>query len=75
MSSKSVHPLKEIEIAIQRLPNGGGLPLPEQARIIARAHGGRGPNRDYLFATASHLAELGIEDADLSWLAAEVRGL
>jgi cation transport protein ChaC len=53
----------------------GGLPLPEQARIIARAHGGRGPNRDYLFATASHLAELGIEDAELSWLAAEVRGL
>ena len=31
MSSKSVHPLKEIEIAIQRLPNGGGLPLPAYA--------------------------------------------
>ncbi len=53
----------------------GGLAIAEQARIIARAAGGRGPNRDYLFATASHLAELGIEDADLSWLAAEVRGL
>jgi dUTP pyrophosphatase len=31
MSSKRVHPLKEIEIAIQRLPNGGGLPLPAYA--------------------------------------------
>lgn len=53
----------------------GGLALAEQARIIAHAQGGRGSNRDYLFATAHHLAELGIEDADLSWLAAEVRGL
>lgn len=53
----------------------GGLDLAEQARIIATAEGGRGSNRDYLFATAHHLAELGIEDADLSWLAAEVRGL
>lgn len=31
MSSKNVHSLKEIEIAIQRLPNGGGLPLPAYA--------------------------------------------
>ncbi len=31
MSSKSAHPLKEIKIAIQRLPNGGGLPLPAYA--------------------------------------------
>ena len=31
MSSKPVHPFKEIEIAIQRLPNGGGLPLPAYA--------------------------------------------
>ncbi len=36
MSSKSVHPSKNdpgtpIEIAIQRLPNGGGLPLPAYA--------------------------------------------
>lgn len=53
----------------------GGLPLPEQARIIAHAIGGRGPNRDYLFATADHLAELGIADADLTWLAAQVRAM
>ena len=53
----------------------GGLPLDEQARIIARAVGGRGPNRDYLHATADHLAELGIGDADLEWLSARVRDL
>lgn len=53
----------------------GGLPLEEQAQIIARAVGGRGPNRDYLFATASHLADLGIGDADLEWLAARVLSL
>jgi cation transport protein ChaC len=51
----------------------GGLDLEEQARIIARATGGRGPNRDYLLSTARHLADLGIEDADLAWLAARVQ--
>jgi cation transport protein ChaC len=51
----------------------GGLALEEQARIIAHAVGGRGPNRDYLWSTAAHLAELGIGDADLDWLAARVR--
>jgi len=51
----------------------GGLPLAEQAEIIARAVGGRGPNREYLFNTADHLADLGIEDAELSWLARAVR--
>jgi glutathione-specific gamma-glutamylcyclotransferase len=53
----------------------GGLPLEEQAQIIAHAVGGRGPNRDYLHATASHLAELGIADADLAWLSARVASL
>ncbi|NEY90704.1 gamma-glutamylcyclotransferase [Rhodobacteraceae bacterium KMS-5] len=53
----------------------GGLPLEEQARIIAEAVGGRGPNRDYLFSTARHLAELGIGDNDLEWLAARVLSL
>lgn len=51
----------------------GGLALEEQAQIIARAMGGRGPNRDYLWSTAAHLAELGIADADLDWLADRVR--
>lgn len=51
----------------------GGLSFEEQARIIARAVGGRGPNPDYLFNTARHLADLGIEDADLTRLAGVVR--
>ena len=53
----------------------GGLDLEEQARIIARARGGRGANRDYLWSTTAHLAELGISDPDLDWLAARVRAL
>lgn len=51
----------------------GGLALEEQAQIIAQAVGGRGPNRDYLWNTAAHLAELGIADAELEWLADRVR--
>lgn len=51
------------------------LALEEQARIIATASGGRGTNREYLFNTAEHLTALGIEDADLSWLAGRVRAL
>jgi len=53
----------------------GGLAMAEQARIIASAIGGRGLNCDYLWSTAAHLAELGIADPDLEWLAAEVRRL
>jgi cation transport protein ChaC len=47
----------------------------EQARIIAGATGGRGLNRDYLWSTTAHLAELGIADPDLDWLAERVRAL
>ncbi len=46
----------------------GGLSLSEQADIIAHAVGGRGTNRAYLEATAAHLAQLGIADADLDAL-------
>ena len=53
----------------------GGLPLHEQARIIAGASGGRGHNRDYLWSTTAHLAALGIADPDLEWLADRVRRL
>jgi len=53
----------------------GGLDLEEQARIIARAVGGRGPNTEYLFNTAAHLGELGITDDELDWLARRVRAL
>jgi glutathione-specific gamma-glutamylcyclotransferase len=53
----------------------GGLDLETQARIIARAVGGRGPNTEYLWNTVAHLAELGIEDRDLVWLSHRVRAL
>lgn len=52
-----------------------GLSLEEQAQIIARAVGGRGPNCAYLFNTAAHLQELGLNDPDLDWLCTRVRHL
>ena len=52
-----------------------GLSLEDQAQIIAGAVGGRGPNSEYLFNTAAHLAELGLRDDQLDWLAARVRAL
>lgn len=51
------------------------LPLAQQAALIAVAEGERGPNRDYLFATAAHLADLGIPDPELETLVAMVRAL
>lgn len=51
----------------------GGIALEEQAQIIARAVGGRGPNTEYLINTAAHLRELGIEDEELDWLVHRVR--
>ena len=53
----------------------GGLPLEEQAGIIAHAVGKRGPNTEYLFNTASHLAEIGLNDPDLDWLTTRVRSI
>ena len=53
----------------------GQLSLEDQAAVIARAQGERGPNTEYLHNTAAHLAELGIEDPDLNWLSARVRAL
>jgi cation transport protein ChaC len=51
----------------------GRLSPEEQAAIIVASSGVRGPNRDYLYATVTHLAELGIGDPDLAALAARVR--
>ena len=51
----------------------GALTLEEQARIIAHATGGRGPNHEYLENTALHLHALGLPDPDLDWLLARVR--
>jgi cation transport protein ChaC len=53
----------------------GGLALEEQAQIIARAVGGRGPNTEYLHNTVAHLRALQIDDADLEWLDERVRTL
>ncbi|MEM9320819.1 MAG: gamma-glutamylcyclotransferase [Pseudomonadota bacterium] len=47
----------------------------EQAQIIARAVGGRGPNHEYLRNTAKHLNELGLADAELDWLVARVQSI
>ena len=53
----------------------GGLDLEEQAQIIARAHGGRGANTEYLFQTNAHLRDLGLGDDELDWLVQRVRAL
>ncbi len=53
----------------------GPLSLEDQALVIARAVGGRGPNTEYLWNTAEHLAAMGIDDPDLAWLAERVRAL
>jgi len=53
----------------------GSLTLEDQAQIIARCHGGKGPNSDYLWQTAQHLTQLGIGDADLDHLSVRVRDI
>lgn len=53
----------------------GTLPREEQAAIIAARAGQFGTNRDYLWNTAAHLAELGLSDPDVEWLAERVRAL
>ena len=50
-----------------------GMELERQARIIATAIGGRGPNTEYLWNTVDHLREMGVQDRDLEWLATRVR--
>ncbi len=46
-----------------------------QAQMIARAQGGRGRNRDYLFNTVAHLTQLGIADPALTALVTRVRAI
>ena len=53
----------------------GGMPLEEQALVISTAVGGMGPNTEYLYNTASHLAKIGLHDPDLEWLNHRVRAL
>ncbi|MBT8411788.1 MAG: gamma-glutamylcyclotransferase [Octadecabacter sp.] len=49
--------------------------LEQQAQMIARSVGGRGPNPEYLFNTADHLAQMGIRDPDMEWLVQRVRDI
>lgn len=49
--------------------------LETQAHMIAHAVGGRGPNPEYLFNTASHLDMMGIRDDDMTWLVGRVKDL
>ena len=49
--------------------------LDQQAEIIARAVGGRGPNPEYLYKTADILRDLGIPDPQLDYLAEKVANL
>ena len=51
------------------------LALENQAQMIATAVGGRGPNTEYLYNTALHLKELGLEDPEMEWLVARVQQL
>ncbi len=53
----------------------GDLTLERQAQVIATAVGGRGPNTEYLFNTAAHLQQMGVDDPDMAWLVARVRAL
>jgi len=50
-----------------------GLALKEKATLIATAEGPLGSNRDYLFRTASSLAEAGLADDYIAELTAQVR--
>jgi cation transport protein ChaC len=52
----------------------GGLSLADQAEVIARAVGPRGPNAEYLMNTVASLESLGLHDPDLHELAELVRG-
>lgn len=51
------------------------FPLETQAQMIASAIGERGPNCEYLWNTMDHLDQMGIRDADMTWLAQRVREL
>ncbi|HEY4943483.1 MAG TPA: gamma-glutamylcyclotransferase [Rhizomicrobium sp.] len=53
----------------------GALDEQQAALRIARAHGMLGTNRDYLYRTVKHLAELGIEDGPMHSLEVRVRAL
>ncbi|MBB3948171.1 cation transport protein ChaC [Rhizobium skierniewicense] len=50
----------------------GGLGVEDAARIVRHASGRSGPNADYVFNTVQHLQDMGIRDAVLERVAADV---
>ncbi|PWE28646.1 gamma-glutamylcyclotransferase [Pararhodobacter marinus] len=82
---EQVHPLRlddgrEVEAVVYVIDRHheqyrGDLTLEEQAQRIAGATGGRGPNCEYLYQTAAHLAALGLPDDELEWLSDRVKVL
>ena len=50
----------------------GVLDAETQLAIVRQARGASGANRDYVINTAVHLEELGVKDARLHWLAAQL---
>ncbi|MBS8226328.1 gamma-glutamylcyclotransferase [Vannielia litorea] len=75
LEAKGVEPFRALAYVVDpdHVQYCGALSLEQQAEIIAHAHGGRGPNTEYLFNTADHLADIGIADPDLTWLATRLR--
>jgi cation transport protein ChaC len=56
----------------QHAQYAGVLTPDQQLEIIRHAEGQSGPNHEYVVNTATHLAELGIRDARLGWLASQL---
>ncbi|WP_454918326.1 gamma-glutamylcyclotransferase [Xanthobacter sediminis] len=51
----------------------GALSREEQLALVKRSHGKSGPNADYVLATVGAMEELGLADADLAWIAHNLR--
>lgn len=50
----------------------GALDRDQVLHHVRQGHGVGGPNRDYVLSTRTHLAELGIRDPELNWLAEHI---
>ncbi|GGF76221.1 gamma-glutamylcyclotransferase [Azorhizobium oxalatiphilum] len=50
-----------------------GLSREDQLHLVRRSHGLSGPNTDYVLATVDALAEMGITDPGLGWMAQRLR--
>jgi cation transport protein ChaC len=50
-----------------------GLDRQTALALVRQGVGASGANVDYVLSTADHLAEIGVEDPDLIWMAAQLR--